>query len=143
MKLAPHISISRTLRSTDITMVALDAAYQSVALVKWKDKEHAKVFWRGSPTGVSHRKHLEWRKSQRHRLNRFANNASNDAIPVLVERGNTVRAEAHRIRDMNQRWFDIGLTGGPTQCSIEDGSCDELQKEVEWKNPVRGAGSLA
>jgi hypothetical protein len=123
-------------------MIPLDAVYQTPDMVEWKDKTQARVFWRGSPTGLSHKKGNGWRNSQRHRLNFFANNQSDAAIPILVQRGNTVRAEAHRIKDMNEKWFDVGLAGGAVQCNKADGSCDELANTVPWKDIVRGSGSL-
>ena len=101
------------------------------------------VFWRGSPTGVSHRKGIPWRNAQRHRLNFFANNESEEAYPVLVERDGAVHTEHFRVKDMNSHWFDVGLAGGPTQCSREDGSCDELRDTVPWKTAVRGPESLS
>lgn len=141
----PYISVSRTLRNTDITMVPLDAQYQDVAKVKWESKSHDRVFWRGSTTGLSQKKTTSWRQSQRQRLHWFANNNTEATADVLIQRpgqDTPAAVESWPVKQMNAKWFDIGLAGGPHQCSQADGTCDEVRDSVDWKEIVRGSAAL-
>lgn len=116
---------------------------EDVAKIKWSSKKDARVFWRGSTTGVSQSNGHQWRKSQRQRLHWFANNHTEANVPVLIERpGKGVVTEEFPLQQMNEKWFDIGLAGGPHQCSVADGTCEEVRQAVDWKDPVRGPEAL-
>jgi hypothetical protein len=89
---------------------------------------------RGSATGLHHSKDTLWRQSQRERLHFFAHNASGGAVDVLVDRAGAggvavgeeggqggergVRVDQWRVREMNERWLDVGLSGKPVQVSV-------------------------
>ena len=60
----------------------------------------------------------------------------------MVNQGGGLVEKNIPVRAMRDKWFDIGLSGGPVQCSEEDGSCAELLAEFDWKPIVRGAASL-
>lgn len=140
--LMPQISVCRTLRNSDIVGVPLDAVYQNPPLVRWKDKTNPKVLWRGSPTGIYHNKKMPWRQAQRERLHYFANNMSDATAPVLIQDKDGLHTENFPLKVMNEAWFDVGLFGGPSQCSEEDGTCDEMETEFEWRPSVRGDEAL-
>lgn len=140
--LMPQISVCRMLRNNDIVGVPLDAVYQNPPFVPWSEKSNDKVLWRGSPTGIFHNKEMPWRQAQRERLHFLANNKSDEAVPVLVSGPEGLRVKEFPKNQMNEAWFDIGLFGGPAQCSHEDGSCAEMDEEFEWRPSVRGNQAL-
>lgn len=37
---------------------------------------------------------------------------------------------------LNERWFDIGFSGGPTQCDESDGTCAQMAEEFQWLDRV-------
>lgn len=123
----------------------LDGVWDEVQLIPWKEKK-PKVFWRGSATGVYHDMNTAWYKSQRERLHVFANNETTDKVPILVDRaesGGGIRTEDYSVKNMGERWFDVGLAGGPVQCDDKDGSCEALSKAFKWRKYMNKEESVA
>jgi hypothetical protein len=79
----------------------------------------------------------------------------------LVDRtttGGGIEHEEFSVKEMNERWLDVGLSGKPVQvsvggdvqcakgrrrladclkCKVEDGTCDEMAEEIEFMGRVR------
>lgn len=79
---------------------------------------------RGSATGLFHSKDTPWRQSQRERLHWFSNNASDDKVSLLVDRGadGGLVNEQWKVTDLNEAWLDVGISGKPNQ--------------VRWLRPI-------
>jgi beta-1,2-xylosyltransferase len=119
---------------------ALLTLAETVEYVPWEKKDIAKVFWvsrrvlrrrhgpsnssqRGTSTGLHHNKETPWRSSQRDRLHFFAHNASTANIPILVDKtksGGRLELEEWSVKELNEKWLDIGLSGGPAQVSADE-----------------------
>ncbi|KAL1405284.1 hypothetical protein Q8F55_008911 [Vanrija albida] len=140
--LSPVVSVCRTLRNSDLAGIPLDAVYQNPPYLEWEKKTDAKLFWRGSATGISQNKNMPWRQSQRQRLHYFANNKTEGSAPIIVGRSSGPVVEEYPVKQMVAEWFDIGLAGKPHQCSDDDGTCEEVRNEFEWREPVRGNKGL-
>ncbi|WVQ78070.1 hypothetical protein IAT38_000151 [Cryptococcus sp. DSM 104549] len=132
-ELVPTVSQCRTKWNSDIVGVPLDGVYEKVLETAWEDKDIRKIFWRGRATGIFHEKAVPWRSSQRERLHTFAANVSG-TVPLLLPNG-TVQDWGKE--DLTERWLDIGLVGGPILCSAEDGSCDDMAREIDFKGVVK------
>lgn len=75
----------------------------------------------------------------------FANNQSDGTAAVLIDRtaeGEGLVEEHYPVKELNERWLDVGLSGGSAQCDVADGSCQELDAEFEWKEQIRGPEGL-
>ncbi|KIR74135.1 hypothetical protein I310_01732 [Cryptococcus deuterogattii CA1014] len=90
------------------------------------------VSTRGTATGLSHDKLSAWRQSQRERLHWFGNNMTG-TVPLLLPDGSIKHWDR---ADLVDKWLDVGLSGGPTQCNVEDGTCDAMAKEIDFKDRV-------
>ncbi|RXK37688.1 hypothetical protein M231_05021 [Tremella mesenterica] len=121
---------------------------------KWEDKKSAKLAWRGSPTGISMMTtDVPWRNSHRIRLHHFANNQSDSPITYLVpDLGQDEHHEHHHhhhrehgaglelgskfetslTNTSTDFFFDMKLAGEPIQCSEEDGTCEDMKREIDW-----------
>lgn len=134
--ITPIVSQCRTLRNSDLVGTPLDGVWDNPPpLIPWAEKQ-PKVFWRGSATGVYHKQGVPWRRSQRERLHAFGNNHTNKQEPILIDRsatGGGVTQELFSVKAMGEKWFDIGLAGGPVQCSEDDGSCAELKDAYDFR----------
>lgn len=63
-------------------------------------------------TGAFHRDRWNWRSSQRHRLSHLVGNATDEDIPVLVERlssNGEVVVEKWREDELVEHWLDVGV----------------------------------
>nr|AAR84598.1 Cap4p [Cryptococcus neoformans var. neoformans] len=130
--LIPALVACKTKWNSDLVGVPLDGVYETVKFVPWEDKEVSKAFWRGSATGLFHDKNKPWRQSQRERLHWFGTNMTG-TVPLLLPDGSIKDWDR---ADLVDKWLDIGLSGGPTQCDAEDGSCAAMAEEIDFKNRV-------
>ncbi|ODO03427.1 hypothetical protein L198_02274 [Cryptococcus wingfieldii CBS 7118] len=133
VELQPAIATCRTMWNSDILGVPLDGVRETVPYISWDDKPNHKVFWRGTATGSFHSKRDPWRSSQRERLHFFSTNTSG-SVDLLLP--NLASRSVPR-QDVLDAWFDVGLSGGPVQCSEEDGSCADMAREIEFKGRVK------
>jgi hypothetical protein len=95
---------------------------------------------RGSTTGLFHKKGLPWRQSQRERLHTFAQNDTAAPLPILIDRTSQnkgVVVEEYPMNQLNQHWIDAGVSGEPVQCDQDDGTCDEMAREIKFLGRVR------
>lgn len=133
--LRPIFQWSKNSRNPEFLATPLEAyenATSGSALAKytpWEEKSINKVFWRGSSTGDSYsrRKGYDWRRSHRPRLHLLAQ-ASRGQKGVWVQRdtgngrgtgkGNEWVWEMWGNKELNERYLDVGLTGGPHQVGV-------------------------
>ena len=84
---------------------------------------------------MRHTSGTAWRSQQRHRLSYLAHNATGPRqvyVPQSPERGGGHRLETWDVSELVQKYTDIGMVGGPTFCTENDGACRDLQNEVHW-----------
>ncbi|RXK36431.1 hypothetical protein M231_06275 [Tremella mesenterica] len=136
-ELGLSLATCRYVHSSDLVSAPLDGVWEKVAYIPWEEKPIRKAFWRGTATGSFHNKKIPWRGSQRERLHFLAHNNSEATAPILVKRDGRWVTESYPVQEMNEAWLDVGLSDGPTQCSEEDGSCDELEMEIDFMPRVR------
>jgi beta-1,2-xylosyltransferase len=79
--------------------------------------------------------------------------------------GGRLELEEWSVKELNEKWLDIGLSGGPAQvsgevalapawgrqlgsaqaclqCNQEDGTCDVMAKEIDFMDRVRKEDSV-
>ncbi|ORY33787.1 glycosyl transferase family 90-domain-containing protein [Naematelia encephala] len=140
LEIEPVIVTCKTARNSDLLGVPLDSVWESVDFVPWEEKPIGKAFWRGSTTGVWHSTQIPWRHAQRERLHFMVHNDTDAKLPILLDRaasGGGLETQMLSISEMNEAWFDAGLTGGPHQCTKEDGTCDDMNREIHWLDRVK------
>ncbi|WWD15888.1 hypothetical protein CI109_100312 [Kwoniella shandongensis] len=137
--MVPVVATCKTMWNSDVVGVPLDGVHEKVDYVPWEEKSIAKVFWRGSATGLSHNKKTPWRSSQRERLHFFAHNSSSGDTTLLLPDGST---GVYNHQELADKWLDVGLSGVPVQCNKEDGSCDDMAREIKFLDRVRKEDSL-
>lgn len=113
----------------------------------WSEKTINKLFWRGSTTGDSYtqpkkaRPGYNWRWSHRPRLHLFAQNQEGEAR-VWTKRKDGWNLERWTRHELNEKYLDIGFAGRVHQCD-KDGTCDEMSKELIFKDRVLPAQAKA
>ncbi|THH07412.1 hypothetical protein EW145_g3402 [Phellinidium pouzarii] len=155
---APQLSNCATSLHADIHATSLS---QSSVFAKddplWEEKEDDRLLWRGTPTGMWHRKDLSWRSSQRVRLVNLTGPVA-ESMPSVEDEDDfsLVRylrpgrpankpvgepAEEDRA-NLNDALMDIGFAGDVGNCEAD--ICDVMQQELTWRPRVdtspRGAG---
>ncbi|ORX37296.1 glycosyl transferase family 90-domain-containing protein [Kockovaella imperatae] len=141
--LLPLFSLAKTSINSDILITPLDQFFDKPGHdPKWERKKSSKLAWRGSPTGISTMtSDLPWRDSHRVRLHHHANNKSSAPAEVMVphlgsnpydglELGQT--QEVLSVKKMNDFFFDMKLAGRPLQCMEDDGTCADMQEEIDF-----------
>ena len=76
----------------------------------------------------------QWRKSHRERLHFLANDQTNSYQDVLSPVGATGAAELSRssLKELGDYYMDVKLSGGNWQCDWGDGTCQEMEDEIEF-----------
>ncbi|TXT13364.1 hypothetical protein VHUM_00731 [Vanrija humicola] len=136
-QLLPLFSLAKTSVNSDILVTPLDQfADRTGRDPVWEKKSDPRLVWRGSPTGMAEMtRDVPWRQSHRVRLHHFANNHSraltsfmlrHDVLPLgyATENGTTAR--------VGDYFFDMALAGQPIQCDEEDGTCDDMEQEIDF-----------
>lgn len=100
---------------------------------------------RGLATGLNHNKKggAKWRQSHRERLHFLANDKTSANQEILSPIGNTGAVEYARypMKELGEYYMDVKLAGGHWQCDGEDGTCDEMNNEIEWAEKDPGEKS--
>ncbi|KLT43057.1 hypothetical protein CC85DRAFT_284814 [Cutaneotrichosporon oleaginosum] len=135
-QLLPLFSLAKTSLNSDILITPLEQFGHIRPDIPWAAKRDPRLYWRGSATGISMmHQGVKWRDSHRWRLHLFANNMTGQR-EILVPRLNasTVGLGTETMdAEESARWFfNMRLAGGPIQCDEDDGTCDEMQEEIEW-----------
>jgi beta-1,2-xylosyltransferase len=82
----------------------------------------------------------KWRQSHRERLHFLANDKSAAYASVLTPIGATGEAQVqqYRLKDLGEYYMDAKLAGGHWQCDWDDGTCSEMESEIEFaeKDPA-------
>lgn len=143
-KLLPIFSLSKTPLNQDIpiTPVGKDGQFESAGVEpKWNQKQ-GKMYWRGLATGMFHNKKggHKWRQNHRERLHFLANDRTGSEEDVMVPVGATgqTKYERHRLDALGNYYTNAKLAQGPWQCDEGDGTCAEMQSEIEFapKDPM-------
>lgn len=116
-----------------------------------RDESAGRLFWRGTSTGwhwskriISSQSGITWRNGSRAKLALefgAGANAIREQVAVLMEGGDGDGDGGLVMRKfdrawLNEQWMDVGLTGSPIQCNSHDGTCNEMQQALVWKEPV-------
>lgn len=141
--LYPIFALSKTALNGDILITPFfragrhDVGYDP----KWNDKK-AKLYWRGRATGMEHNKGAssQWRHSQRERLHWLANSKSSEPMTIMEPKdaSGAARMVNRPKNKLGQYYTDAKLVGGPWQCDRNDGTCDEMQAEIDFA-PLEGS----
>ncbi|OXG32358.1 hypothetical protein C367_01126 [Cryptococcus neoformans Ze90-1] len=138
VRLVPTLVTCRTKWNSDLVGVPLDGVFETVKFIPWEEKKNSRAFWRGTATGLFHDKFSAWRQSQRERLHWFGTNTTG-TVPLLLPDGSI---KDWGRADLVDKWLDVGLSGGPTQCNVEDGTCAVMAEEIDFKDRVNKQESL-
>ncbi|KAL1408186.1 hypothetical protein Q8F55_004991 [Vanrija albida] len=158
-QLLPLFSLAKTSVNSDILVTPLDQFNDRTGRDPvWEKKSDARLVWRGSPTGMAEMtRDVPWRQSHRVRLHHFANNHSlaltSFMVPDLGE-GHGDKGDAHanghygQLRQdvpplgyrtengttwgVGNYFFDMALAGGAIQCDEDDGTCDDMEREIDF-----------
>ncbi|KAG8902063.1 F-actin-capping protein subunit alpha [Tulasnella sp. 403] len=105
----------------------------------WSERANPKLFWRGRMTGSHHDTKRPWRNSHRIRLHNLANNATlgDDDVGLLTEDpSGRLSCKTYRRKELNDAYLDTGLIGPVMQCTEDDGTCDEMKREINFLQPI-------
>ncbi|OWZ65552.1 beta-1,2-xylosyltransferase 1 [Cryptococcus neoformans] len=137
-KLYPILVPSKTALNGDIpvTPIGKDGRRDDIGHDPEWSRKSGKLYWRGLATGLQHNKKAgaKWRQSHRERLHFLANDKSDTYTEVLSPVGSTGEAELAQmpLRELGQYYMDVKLAGGNWQCDWGDGTCDEMEKEIDF-----------
>ncbi|WWC98816.1 hypothetical protein V866_005709 [Kwoniella sp. B9012] len=145
-ELMPIFTLSKTKLHSDVLGVPVEQWLEDESLIEipFEQKENSRLLWRGSNTGTVHSVETPWRTSHRTRLIYLTNyqdeneneNFKVNYIPPpkgirsKVEMQKVIKQD--KLDGWNQRSMDLGFTGGPIQCNVDDGTCDDLMEEFSW-----------
>ncbi|KAK1922899.1 glycosyl transferase family 90-domain-containing protein [Papiliotrema laurentii] len=141
----PMFHQSKFYRNAEIVLTPLDYYYNATLrgaqnqFLSWEEKDIAKLHWRGKATGdsYSHRDDFNWRNSHRVRLHRMTHEKEGSKeIYVKSRRTGGWELQRWETKTINEAYTDVGLTDGPMQCSKEDGTCQEMQEQIDWSPRV-------
>ncbi|WWC92054.1 uncharacterized protein L201_007008 [Kwoniella dendrophila CBS 6074] len=161
-ELIPIFTLSKTNLHSDILGVPVEQWTDDVGInIPFEEKKENKLLWRGSNTGTTFSQEIPWRTSHRTRLiyltNYFDNQLESDEqgdgdeqvnenlninyIPPPKSMRNS-KIELEKIMKKanlgrwNERSMDLGFTGTPIQCDVDDGTCDDLMEEFSWADQM-------
>ncbi|BEI82977.1 hypothetical protein CcaverHIS002_0308450 [Cutaneotrichosporon cavernicola] len=143
-KLLPIFSLSKTSLNQDIlvTPVGKDGEIESVGNERSWNKKNGKMYWRGLATGMFHNKKAghKWRQSHRERLHFLANDRTGreDEVTMPVGATGQTKYERHSLKALGEYYTNSKLAQGPWQCDEGDGTCAEMQSEIDFapKDPM-------
>lgn len=136
------LSITSDLLATPLEQFA-DGDLNEADVPKWAEKKYDKVLWKGRTTGVWFDAVTRWRSSQRMRLHslgtattgsrkvRFSEPLESDTddddegLVKLVEKDVPLET-------LNRRYLNASFVGKLEQCTVADGSCEAIPKEIEF-----------
>lgn len=137
--LVPIFSLSKTSLHADILGVPTEQWVEDTPSLPWDEKNQTRLLWRGTNTGTLHTQGTAWRNSHRSRLVRLANKADDDESVSLLPPPKSLRGMGLEkgVKEVpwivtNGHYMDVGFVSEPLQCSVEDGTCDELRDEFTW-----------
>jgi beta-1,2-xylosyltransferase len=139
--------LSKTPLNQDIpiTPVGKDGQFETPGIEpSWKQK-NGKLYWRGLATGMFHNKQggKQWRQNHRERLHFLTNDRTGGDEDVMVPVGTTgqTKYERHSLKTLGEYYTNTKLAQGPWQCDEGDGTCAEMQSEIEFapKDPKEEA----
>ncbi|WVF71389.1 beta-1,2-xylosyltransferase 1 [Kwoniella sp. CBS 6097] len=137
-KLYPILVPSKTMLNGDIpvTPIGKDGRRDDVGPDPEWTRKSGKLYWRGLATGLNHdkKKGAKWRQSHRERLHFLANDKTDAYTEVLSPVGSTGEAELTQLplKELGEYYMDVKLAGGHWQCDWDDGTCEEMNKEIDW-----------
>ncbi|KAL1749086.1 glycosyltransferase family 90 protein [Schizophyllum fasciatum] len=102
----------------------------------WGEKRNERLLWRGSNTGIWQAPERAWRRSQRIRLVRVANELEGVLEVLDAGRGaDEAVGEPVGVRKalLNPAVMDVAFAGTPHSCDEAAGTCAEVQRDFEWR----------
>lgn len=148
-RMAPYFVMSKLEQGGELLLPALagwkDRSNQTIPT--WSERTDSRLFWRGRSTGAFFNRHRRWWDAHRTSLHRMANSIdlADDLVDVLVESqdGKGLVRQRYERQVLNEKYLDVGLVGKPTQCSVEDGTCAEMSKDVGFLPLAPGTAGLS
>jgi hypothetical protein len=134
-------------------------AFDRDRVIGWERRISSKLFWRGHSTGAHFSRNSDWKRSVRssrlrgidtsiefvrvqHRIRLYLLAQAEDGeVELLLQDrpGGKLRRETYSQPMVNEAYLDVGLVGPPIQCEEADGTCDAMEKEISWLQPVGGS----
>ena len=97
--------------------------------VPFEDRTDSRLVWRGQTSGPQYWS-TQWpiRSSHRARLHLLGQEeeGSRDVLLADPKRDDEMRKVSIPNRILNKAFLDVGMTGPPVQCDVEDGTCDAM-----------------
>ncbi|KAG0141447.1 hypothetical protein CROQUDRAFT_83232 [Cronartium quercuum f. sp. fusiforme G11] len=97
--------------------------------------ETQKLMWRGKTTGVWFDREFNWRSSHRmrlHNLGKFNSTHQFRDLHIFNENDDQIKVERKKLNELVNRFLSVNFVGPLVQCSIKDGTCDAVKKEIEF-----------
>ncbi|KAH9812106.1 family 90 glycosyltransferase [Melampsora americana] len=121
-----------------------DVNKNSKQFKSWSNKtEGKKLMWKGTTTGVWFDRLSNWRSSHRFRLHSIGTFKQNDLISSVkvlkvIKDEKIIRVENAKVelKELVKRYLNVNFVGKLGQCSVEDGSCERVGKEIEFGDYV-------
>ncbi|KAF8487604.1 hypothetical protein JB92DRAFT_3021783 [Gautieria morchelliformis] len=153
LKLDPHFVFSKHRPDSGFLLPTNTWDFFDTLLVtphEWAERQDEganKLYWRGPVTGwnwyramAPPESGITWRDGARAKLAlSFSTHLDpGEEVKVLLEGGDPDKGlvtKVYKREWLNARWMDVGLTGSPIQCNVEEGTCDDMQNAPMWKEP--------
>ncbi|BGP16351.1 hypothetical protein JCM10213_004892 [Rhodosporidiobolus nylandii] len=134
--LVPLFTFAKTNIHSDILVTPLEQ-YSDTYIgydPDWEKKEHNKLMWRGSTTGIDFYVTNDWKNSQRARLHFTANEKQGTKDVLYAEGDGAVAEKTFNTDGLNRAFMDISFAGGPVQCDPE--TCAIMNELIDFKDTM-------
>ncbi|KAG0146696.1 hypothetical protein CROQUDRAFT_43986 [Cronartium quercuum f. sp. fusiforme G11] len=135
----PLFSFTKTNGFSELPLTPVSQYYHGIGVDPlWHRKKFNKLIWRGSNTGILYNRDTNWRQSQRPRLVKLTNESKGKNITVRIVEPKTSKLSYFEANSssLNSKYFDIGFSGQPLQCEVEDGTCEAVRSLYTFKDSV-------
>ncbi|GAA6040182.1 hypothetical protein JCM8097_004167 [Rhodosporidiobolus ruineniae] len=134
--LVPLFTFAKTTVQADVLVTPLEQ-YSDTYIgydPDWEKKEHNKLMWRGSTTGVDFEVGNDWRNSQRARLHFKTNEKDGQQAVLWAEGDGAVGEKTYTTNGLNRAYMDVSFAGGPVQCDPE--TCEIMKAEIDFRDTM-------
>ncbi|GAA5873960.1 hypothetical protein JCM8547_001588 [Rhodosporidiobolus lusitaniae] len=134
--LVPLFTFAKTNIHSDILVTPLEQ-YSDTYIgydPDWEKKQHNKLMWRGSTTGVNFYVENDWKNSQRARLHFVANDKEGTKNVLWAEGEGAIDEKTYNVDGLNRAYMDVSFSGGPVQCDPE--TCELMKQLIDFKDTM-------
>ncbi|GAA5979810.1 hypothetical protein JCM5350_002056 [Sporobolomyces pararoseus] len=135
--LVPLFTFAKTNIHSDILVTPLEQ-YSDTYIgydPDWEKKDHNKLMWRGSTTGIDFYVENDWKNSQRARLHFFTNEKEGNRQVLVAEGEGAISEKDFPVSKLNDAYMDVSFAGGPVQCDEE--TCEIMREMIDFR-PTMG-----